>query len=96
MDETELEVLRQSVRGIDRELVPLLEKRLKVSQTVAKCQLKARVPVYDADQEEKNIHNLSELLDHVSQQKDFIMGYQLLMGVGKKVLKVALNKEIRD
>ena len=96
MDETELEVLRQSVRGIDQELVPLLEKRLKVSQTVAKCRLKARVPVYDADQEEKNIHNLSELLDRVSQRRDFIKCCQLLAGFSKNVHKLVWEKGARD
>ena len=68
MDENELEELRRSVGDIDQNLVSLLEKRLQVSQSMTQRQLKAHTPVYDAAREEKNIHDLSELLDHMKYQ----------------------------
>ena len=92
MDENELEELRRSMGNIDQNLVSLLEKRLQVSQSMTQRQLKAHTPVYDAAREEKNIHDLSELLDHVSQRREFIKGFQRLMGIGKKVQKAVGDK----
>ncbi|HBK28052.1 MAG TPA: hypothetical protein DDY92_05865 [Dialister sp.] len=92
MDENELEELRRSVGDIDQNLVSLLEKRLQVSQSMAQRQLKAHVPVYDAAREEKIVHDLSELLVHVSQRRDFMKWSQRLMGIGKKVQKAVGDK----
>ena len=96
MDENELEELRRSVGDIDQNLVSLLEKRLQVSQSMAQRQLKAHVPVYDAAREEKNIHDLSELLVHVSQRRDFMKWSQRLMGFSKNVHKLVGDKGARD
>lgn len=92
MDENELEELRRSMGNIDQNLVSLLEKRLQVSQSMAQRQLKAHVPVYDAAREEKIVHDLSELLVHVSQRRDFMKWSQRLMGIGKKVQKAVGDK----
>ena len=92
MDENELEELRRSVGDIDQNLVSLLEKRLQVSQSMTQRQLKAHVPVYDAAREEKIVHDLSELLVHVSQRRDFMKWSQRLMGIGKKVQKAGGDK----
>ncbi len=96
MDENELEELRQSVGDIDQNLVSLFEKRLQVSQSMAQRQLKAHAPVYDATREEKTVHDLSELLVHVSQRRDFMKWSQRLIRIGKKVQKVVEDKGIGD
>ncbi len=93
MDEKELEELRQSVRQIDKNLVALFEKRLEVAQSIAQYKIKAHKPIYDAAREEKNIHELSALLEDVSQRPDFIKWYQLLMDISKKVQQAVVGKK---
>ncbi len=85
MDEKELETLRQSVRKIDKDLAKLFQKRLELSKSIAAYKLKANKPIYDAKREEKNIKDLSELIEDVSQRPDFIKWYQMLMDISKKV-----------
>ena len=85
MEEKELELLRQSVRKIDKDLAELFQKRLELSKGIAEYKLKAHKPIYDAEREAKNIEELSELLEDMSQRPDFIRWYQLLMDISKKV-----------
>lgn len=79
----ELEMLRNEIRKIDRELVALFEKRMAVSREVALCKMKSSLPVYDAVREEKNIRELSALLERASDQPYFRKWYQLLMDLSK-------------
>lgn len=93
MDEKELEVLRQSVRKIDKDLAALFEKRLALSQSIAQYKLKANKPIYDASREEKNIRELSELLEDVSRRPDFVRWYQMLMDISKKVQQEFIRRK---
>ena len=93
MDEKELEVLRQSVRKIDKDLAALFEKRLALSQSIAQYKLKANKPIYDASREEKNIRELSGLLEDVSRRPDFVRWYQMLMDISKKVQQEFIRRK---
>lgn len=93
MDEKELDTLRQAVRQIDTDLAALFEKRLALSRSIAQYKLKANKPIYDASREEKNIKELSLLLEDVSQRPDFIRWYQLLMDISKKVQKEFIRRK---
>ena len=92
MNEKELESLRQSVQDIDQNLASLLEKRLQVSQAIGKHKLKARKPLYDAAQDERHIHELSELLEKASQRGDVIKWVRRLRDIGRKVQTALVMK----
>lgn len=93
MDEKELDLLRQSVRKIDKDLAALFEKRLALSQSIAQYKLKANKPIYDASREEKNIRELSELLEDASRRPDFVRWYQMLMDISKKVQQEFIRRK---
>ncbi|CAM4210161.1 chorismate mutase [Jeotgalicoccus halotolerans] len=58
------EELRKEIDQIDRELVQLVEKRMKVSTEIAEYKLANNIPVLDAQREKKVINkNISYLTD---------------------------------
>ncbi|MEK4554180.1 MULTISPECIES: chorismate mutase [Jeotgalicoccus] len=58
------EELRKEIDQIDRELVQLVEKRMKVSTEIAEYKLANNIPVMDAQREKKVINkNISYLTD---------------------------------
>lgn len=85
MEDKELEALRNSVRAIDKEMADLFQKRLALSKCIAQCKLKSEIPVFDAKREEKNIEELSGLIENLSVRPDFVRWYQMLMDISKKV-----------
>lgn len=80
----ELEIIREKIREIDKDLIVLFEKRMVLSREVAVCKMKKQMPVYDAGREEKNIRELSELLTDISDRPYFRKWYQMLMDVSKE------------
>ena len=87
MEDKELADLRNSVRTIDKELAALFEKRLALSRSIAQCKIKAEIPVFDGKREEKNIEEVSRLIEDMSARPDFVRWYQMLMDISKKVQK---------
>ena len=53
--------LRKELDGIDRELVRLLEERLKVCGQVAAYKIETGKPVFDRDREKQKIASVKEL-----------------------------------
>lgn len=80
----ELEIIREKIREIDKDLIVLFEKRMALSREVAVFKMKKQMPVYDAGREEKNIRELSELLTDISDRPYFRKWYQMLMDVSKE------------
>ncbi len=87
MDDKELDALREEIRKIDKDMVVLFEDRLKLSREIAKCKMKANIPIYDAEREEKNIEELSALLQETVNRPYFVKWYHLMMDFSKKVQK---------
>ncbi len=87
MEDRELDVLRDSIREIDKDMVVLFEKRIALSKSVAQCKLKSEIPIFDAKREEKNIEELSGMIENISLKPDFVNWYQMLMDISKKVQK---------
>lgn len=85
MEDKELEVLRDSIRNIDKDMVALFEKRLALSRSIAQRKLAAEIPIFDGEREKKNIEALSSLIEEVSLRPDFIRWYRMLMDISKKV-----------
>lgn len=79
----ELEVLREEIRQIDRDMVVLFEKRMALSAEVAQVKCKSLAPIYDAAREEKNIRELTALLANASDRHLFQKWYRTLMDVSK-------------
>ena len=95
LNESELNDLRNNIREIDKDLVSLFEKRLTLSKAVA-YKLKAEKPIFDEAREEKNIREVSELLQHVSEKQNFIRWYTLLMDISKDIQKKLILGEKDD
>lgn len=91
MDEKELNALRDSVRQIDKDLLALFEKRVSLSKEIAQYKLKAELPIYDAKREEKNIRELSSLIEDSAVRDHFVSWYQMLMDISKKIQKMSFR-----
>lgn len=80
----DLDAVRREIRRIDKDLVVLFEKRMALSREVALCKIESHKPIYDAEREEKNIHDLTLLLQNAADRPYFQKWYQLLMDVSKE------------
>ena len=87
MDEKEFEILWEKIRKIDRNMADLFEERVELTRRTALCKIEANIPVYDAKREEKNVEELSVLLQKMSNRFRFIRWYHLLMEPGKMTRK---------
>lgn len=87
MEDKELEVLRDSIRSIDKDMAALFEKRLALSRSIAQRKLQAEIPIFDGEREKKNIEALSSLIEETALRPDFIRWYRMLMDISKKVQK---------
>lgn len=89
----ELEACRDEIRKIDKDLVVLFERRMALSRNVVLCKMKSGSPIYDAVREEKNIRELSALLEDAANRPYFRKWYQLLMDVSKAKQKIIRERE---
>lgn len=80
----ELDIVREEIRKVDRDMTALFEKRMALSREVALCKMKSGAPIYDAAREEKNIRELSALLQDAADAPYFRRWYQLLMDLSKE------------
>lgn len=55
-----LENCRKEIDGIDRELVDLFIKRMKVSQKIAQIKKSEGMPVYNGEREKEILKNIKE------------------------------------
>ncbi len=85
MEAKELELLRNSIREIDKDLVVLFEKRMTLSKAIAQVKLKSELPIFDAGREEENIQNLIHLLENPKLKSLFVPWYRKLMDLSKDV-----------
>ena len=87
MDEKEFEILWEKIRKIDRNMADLFNERVELTRRTAISKIEANIPVYDAKGEEKNVEELSALLQKMSNRFRFIRWYHLLTEPGKMVRK---------
>ena len=78
MDEKEFEILWEKIRKIDRNMADLFDERVELTRRTAISKIEANIPVYDAKGEEKNVEELSALLQKMSNRFRFIRWYHLL------------------
>lgn len=83
MDEKEFEILWEKIRKIDRNMADLFDERVELTRRTAISKIEANIPVYDAKGEEKNVEELSALLQKMSNRFRFIRWYHLLTEPGK-------------
>ncbi len=62
MDEEELKRLIEKAKKIDKNMAALFQEEWTGSKKPAQEKTEANIPVYDAEKEEKNIEDLSELI----------------------------------
>ena len=72
MDEKEFEILWEKIRKIDRNMADLFDERVELTRRTAISKIEANIPVYDAKGEEKNVEELSALLQKMSNRFRFI------------------------
>ena len=72
MDEKEFEILWGKIRKIDRNMADLFDERVELTRRTAISKIEANIPVYDAKGEEKNVEELSALLQKMSNLFRFI------------------------
>ena len=87
MDEKEFEILWEKIRKIDRNMADLFDERVELTRRTAISKIEANIPVYDAKGEEKNVEELSALLQKMSNRFRFIRWYHLLTEPGKMARK---------
>ena len=81
----ELEALREAMRAVDEDMVALFDKRLALSREIAQVKMKSNIPIYDADREEKNVEELSALIEKAADRPLFAKWYRLMMKISKTV-----------
>ena len=79
----DLDAVRAEIRKIDTNLVALFEQRMALAHEVALCKMESRKPIYDGAREEKNIQDLTLLLQDAANRPYFRKWYQLLMDLSK-------------
>lgn len=87
MDEKEFEILWEKIRKIDRNMADLFDERVELTRRTAISKIEANIPVYDAKGKEKNVEELSALLQKMSNRFRFIRWYHLLTEPGKMARK---------
>lgn len=73
----------EEIRKIDRNMADLFDERVELTRRTAISKIEANIPVYDAKGEEKNVEELSALLQKMSNRFRFIRWYHLLTEPGK-------------
>ena len=76
--------LRQELDEIDRELVKLFEKRMKVSRLVAEYKLERGLPVLDARREEEVITSRASMLQDHAFDSSVKALYREIMRLGRE------------
>ena len=68
-------------------MADLFDERVELTRRTAISKIEANIPVYDAKGEEKNVEELSALLQKMSNLFRFIRWYHLLTEPGKMARK---------
>ncbi len=84
-----LEDIRKNIDSLDRELVPLLKKRMECSIQVAKIKSKEGLPVYHPEREQEI---LSKVTDEGGEFGNYIAAvYREIMGVSREAQQIEIN-----
>lgn len=91
----DLALLRQQIDEIDRELIPLFEKRLAIVSQVALLKHENKLPVYDQNREEAIIHEHSVLLKDQNNFNEYEQFMNSLFSISKnrqeRIITALLN-----
>ena len=79
----ELELLRQEIDTVDRELVALFEKRMHLVRRVAQYKLAQGIPVLDSTREEAVLASRAAMLEEKAWQGSVRELYQTLMALSR-------------
>ncbi|MGX6979664.1 chorismate mutase [Vagococcus elongatus] len=82
-----LEVQREKIDVIDRQIVSLLEERLKVVEEVARIKKEQNIAVLDTAREQKVLEKVAQYVEEPKYRKIIQDTYQSLMDISKAYQK---------
>ena len=80
----QLDILRKDIDKIDEEIVALYEKRMKVSEEVAKYKLSTGKNVLDRSREENKLNQVKSLTSNPFNEKGIVELYEQIMSMSRK------------
>jgi len=90
----DLEELRNSIRECDREIISLIERRQKISQSIAEVKNKLGLEILDEVQRRKVIDHAASLAEEYSIDKNAIINiFTLLIRMSEDVQKIGRGGE---
>ncbi|MBS4764572.1 MAG: chorismate mutase [Brachyspira sp.] len=91
-----LKKLRDEIDDIDKQIVELIEKRMKVSVKVGELKKENNIPVFDAEREKELIEEKIKLLKNKDLSNLIITIYNDIMSVSKSLQKNLIEKDNKN
>ena len=86
-----LEKQRAEIDAIDREIVPLFERRMQVVVDVARIKKENGIAILDASREKEVIAKVQSYLKDAALKEELAEAYETLMKVSKDYQKKRMN-----
>ena len=91
-----LKKLRAEIDDIDKQIVKLIENRMKVSVKVGELKKENNIPVFDAEREKELIEEKIKLLKNKDLSNLIITIYNDIMSVSKSLQKNLIEKDNKN
>lgn len=91
-----LKKLRDEIDDIDKQIVELIEKRMKASVKVGELKKENNIPVFDAEREKELIEEKIKLLKNKDLSNLIITIYNDIMSVSKSLQKNLIEKDNKN
>lgn len=87
----DLNELRQEIDVIDRQLVPLFERRMAVTRNVGLYKLANGIPVLDRSREEQVLASKTALLEDKTLSRDVTELFEAIMAISRRQQQALLD-----